>query len=441
MGYIEDYMFFGSGHDCPRSYMEWGALSLVTHIAGKKIWLPYGGEQAYFLVRPNLYIANIGDAGTGKSVTRSQNKEIMRRMFPSYLQSSSIQSAQHMLKIMTNPSCERTWKDAEGFMGTKGKIYTYRPFYCLVDEMSNFVGVDKATMVNILVEMYSADAIDTGFKQDLKEGNQQWVEEPYPSVLGCAIPGWVMENFKVDLFVGGLGRRLIMVYDKRVQHTAFPVKPAGADAAMSRAAEHVKRVENFYGPMWMTAEANKWWIDWFDRHAAVRETDPILMQFASTKNIQLLKVALGYALSDTNFENREINEGHLQRALNALDALTPNIVRLTGGVGRNEIASVGAALMEHIRTLGGVVPETVLMKAYHRYLRDPEFQELMNHYCKTDQLFVIEMPGTQKRLWLLPEPYKEALQDANERKVPLGEAVKAWFERNVLKQPAPSATP
>ncbi len=441
MSYLEDYCFYGSGHDCPRPYLEWGALSLLSHIAGKKVWHLYGGDDGYFTIHPNLYVCNIGNAGSGKSTAMDQNERIMDKMFPDYLRSESIQSAQHILKVMTSPECEKSWKDVEGFRGTKGKIYTWRPFYCLVDEMTNFVSVDQSNMIGMLVGIYSRPSFGTGYKKDLEIGAAQRIDNPYFSLMGCAIPEWVMYNLKIDLFVGGLGRRMVIVNAKKGRETAFPRKPAGADAAFVRAVEHLQKIEKFYGPLFMTPEAERWWVHWFEDPKRKNREDPILLQFHETQNIQLLKVAISECLSDTDYEKRQITEVHLQRGLARLKALEPDIVRLTGGVGRNEIAGVGVALLEHLRNLGGVVPEQTLMKAYHRYLRDPEFQELMNHYVKTEQLYVAEFDGSGRRMWLLPDPWKEALKLATDRKIPMALAVKVWFEANVLKATAePSVT-
>lgn len=441
MAYIDDYIYYGSGHDCPRPYMEWGALSILSHIAGKKVWHLYGGDDGYFTIAPNLYVCNIGNAGSGKSTAMEQNERIMEHVFPSYVRSEAIQSAQHILKIMTQPECEITWKDVEGFKGTPNKIYTYRPFYCLVDEMTNFVSVDQSNMIGLLVGIFSRSSFGTGYKKDLEIGAAQRIENPYFSLMGCAIPEWVMYNLKIDLFVGGLGRRMIIVHAKKERETAFPRKPAGADAAFVRAVEHLKRVERFYGPMYMTPEAERWWIKWFEDPRRKNREDPILLQFHETQNIILLKVAISEALSENDFETRRITDVHLQRGYARLKALEPEIVRLTGGVGRNELAGVGVALLEHLRTLGGIVPEVVLMKSYHRYLRDPEFQELMNHYTQTGQLYVISN-DTGKRLWLLPDQFTLMQKIADEHKSSIGDAIRRYFEAKAKASPnGPEAAP
>lgn len=405
MSYIEDYLHYGSGTECPDSFNLWSSLTVLGAVLGRKVWAKHGD---YFRIYPNLYTCLVGTPGSGKSTAKSQVKEIMVNYFSQYFLSDSIQSREDIAQKMGTPECVHTWKDELGKFGHQpGKIIEYRPFFIIANELSNFVSVDKGNMVNFLVDIFDENHFSTGFKTT----QSQRFTNPHVSMLACTVPEWIMSNLRIDLFVGGLGRRLVIVHDKKKKLVANPKKPEGADEALTRATKFLNEAYSpvVHGEMEYSKDGYDWWEHWYYDESRFSKEDPILVQFHDTKHVILKKVAMLVALSE-NLQSKVITALHFQKALDMLNGLEPEIVRLTGGVGRNELASTGVMLLDHIRRLGGAVPEKVLLKSYHRYLRDPEFQELMNHYVATGQMMVAAN-GDGQRCWFLPERYQQLLRE------------------------------
>lgn len=404
MGYIEDYCYFASGTEVPEDYLKWGALSILGHVLGHKVWIQYGD---YFPFYPNLYVCLVGNPGSGKNTALSINFKIMLKVFPDMVVSASVQSPQDMQDRIASTDCVQTWKDEQGIYREKthGKIYDYRSFYVLNNELASFLEQNKTAMVKLLTEGYDGDVLSTGYKGQriLSPERNQVARNPFISLLAGAVPDWFMGDLKLDLFKGGLGRRLIIVYSDRVKIVPVPKKPVGADAALLRAIEYLKEAHKFQGQVDLSTNALEWWEPWYIRQKSEVHTDPILIQFHGTIPVLVLKVALLLSLSEKL--GHIVDASHLIQAERLIRDLMPKIQRLTSGLGRNEIAAVGTDLLDHIRRLGGAVPEKVLLRSYHRYLNDPEFMQLMNHYCQTGEIIVY--PPTGNRCWYLPEKYVE----------------------------------
>jgi hypothetical protein len=267
-------------------------------------------------------------------------------------------------------------------------------------------------MVEFLTEVFDGKRFSTGFKGDRKDNpiRKQFFKNPHVSLIAGAVPTWFMGSLKMDLFSGGLGRRLIIVYGQRTKIIPFPTRPPGAKEAFARVKAHLHEAATFKGEINRTASANKWWEEWYIAHRKQRNPDPILSQFHETKGMQLLKVATGLHmcnLGQPGFKPDIMNEESLIIAGKLLDDLEPNIVKLTSGIGRNELAGVGAEMLEFISRLGGLVSEVMLRKHFYRYLKNPEFMDIQQHYMDIEELFIVQNPKDGKKYYFTKEGFQQ----------------------------------
>lgn len=381
--------------------MTWSGLSLLSAVAGRKIWTMHGDM---FTIYPNIYVCMVGTPGSGKSTAMEQAEDIFIKHFADYFVSESIQSREDILKKMTNPGCIRTLKK------NASEFYEWAPFYCIVDEMENFLGVDDKKMIATLVGIFSRSSFGTGFKNDANPN--QRIKHPYFSMLACTVPEWLMNNLRQSLFSGGLGRRLILVHCTKDKEIPNPMKPVGYDDAMKRVVTHLKIVEQHHGCLVKTPDAIKWWKDWYTNPKRKNIEDPILSQFDETEHIMGLKVATLLALAEKP-NALTIETEHLEFAFHLLGKLKIGIARLTSGIGRNELAGVGAQVIDHIQRMGGMVPEIQLKKFFNRYLNMPEFKEVLQHFSETGELTVAKavINGVEKFIYFTPERFASYLEE------------------------------
>ena len=408
MGYLNDFVYYGSGTECPDIYLQWSGLSLLGAALGRKVWTMHG---SYFRIHPKLYVCLVGDAGSGKSTAKNQAKSFLRAVDHDYLISSSFQSHQDIIdKMASDPQAIKTWKDK-----TTGKINEYRVFYGICNELASLLSTDKKGMVEFLVDVFDdEDEFTTGYKGQrlMQPERKQVVPFPYVSILACAVPKWFMGSLKLDLFDGGLGRRLIVCYSNKTRLNENPCIPADGEAAKQRALDHLRTClsEGVQGELKKTHTADLWWKEWYHDPKRFNQTDPILGQFDQTKHIQSLKVATLLSMSEQPFTYK-IEDYHLQAAVAMLSNLEPSILRLTSGIGRNELAGVGVQLLEFLERTGGMQTEINVKKFFYRYANMPEFQELENHYLTTGQLVITvaeaQGTGTMRRFYFTQEGYEK----------------------------------
>jgi len=406
MGFLNDLLFYGSGDECPEVFQLWSGLSLLSSVLGRKVWMFHGKE--YFQVLPNLYVVLVGDAGSGKSTAKGRTKKIFTSQFPEYQTSASFQSHQDIIDLMCNMP-DKTWKDEKGEYNDKiaGQLYGYKPFYIISNELASLLSTDKKGMVEFLVDIYDENEFSTGYKgqrRDTPERKQQFAN-PYVSVLCCAVPKWFMGNLKLDLFDGGLGRRLVIVYSDRTKLVPDPEPPPGGVEALLRAVDHLREAEKLYGEIKRTPAGATWWKEWYMTRKKEKD-DPILMQFDETLPIQVLKVALLLSLCERPFK-MELTDEHLITGERMLRDLRPGIKKLTSGIGRNELAGVGSQLLDYLSRMGGAAGEIMVRKFFRRYLNNREFLDVVNSYISSQELYVASLPvnGITRQVWMLPDAF------------------------------------
>ncbi|MDE2097257.1 MAG: hypothetical protein KGL39_08450 [Patescibacteria group bacterium] len=352
----------------------------------------------HFPIYGKTYVALVGDAGCGKSTAKGFAKRMLREVDRGYLISASIQSHQDIIDQMANdPSAIRTWKDKTD----PTRIHEYRVYYAIANELASLLSTDKKGMVEFLTDVYDdEEEFTTGYKGQRREApeRKQTVPFPYVSILACAVPKWFMGNLKLDLFDGGLGRRLIIVHANKTRLVPNPKKAENDSAAWRRAVAHLQTCasEAVQGEVKKTEAAQKWWDTWYMDTKRFGDTDPILSQFDQTMHIQLLKVSLLLAKSEDPHA-RFIEIHHMVMAEKMLASLKPEIRRLTSGLGRNELAGVGAQLLEFIERTGGMQTEVNVKKQFWSYANLPEFLQIIQHYQQVGDLDIHQI-GTANGL-------------------------------------------
>lgn len=401
---MQDFVYYNSGNESPPIFHQWAALALLGAVLGRKASFAF---SPYFKIHGNLYVVLVGTAGSGKSTAKSNVKEIFIEEFPDLMISDSIQSREDIIKKMGSDECECTILDPNN----PGKFIEYRPFFAIVNEFASFLSVDKQKMVEFLVDIFDENHFSTGFKGD--PNTKQKYKNPYFSILACATPNWIMTNLKLDLFEGGLGRRLIIVYAEKKKCIAKPKLPPGAEEAQERVLNHLRKVRSFTGEFTMTQEADDWWVKWYEDPKRKTKDNPIMAQFHETKHVMVLKVAMLLALNELPL-NAVIDKEHLEVALAMISELEPEVVRLTGGIGRNELAGISAKMLDTILVNGECIGEKRLKANYFRDLQTPEYVQCLNHLVDTGQVYRMQLIAegdTTQREYVMTPKYHARLQE------------------------------
>ena len=401
--YLSNFLTYTDGTECPETFWRWSAISLLSHIAGRKIWFYHGD----FKIHCNMYITLVGGPGSGKSTAKDEVRDLLLEEFPTYMEATDIQSREDIIKRMAKEEC------LVAFKNLAGKMVEYRPFYILADEFSNFLSVNPEGMIGFLTGVYGANSYSTGFKNT----ESQRFDNPYVSMLACGVPDWFVKELRTPMVTGGLGRRLILVVAENNKIISRPYHPKGWQALRQKVIEHLSVTREAVGEFKMTPIAVTWWDDWYDRSKKNPPADPVLLQFHARKEIILLKVAMVLGLTEAPVTYK-LTDDLLAAAGAMIDLLEPNVEKLSRGVGRNELAAIAANVLATVEHYEGVVSERQLYKVFNREARIPEWEEILQSLQNTGQTEMIESTdeaGVTRRFVILPasERGKLIIEKAN----------------------------
>lgn len=382
MGYLSKYLYYNSGNECPESFWRWSALSLLGHVIGPKVWFMHGA----FPITPQLYVGMFGSMGSGKSTAKDGVKSIVTKEFPSLLYSASIQSREHIIDEMLDGKVERAWT----VPGTS-EVKTFSPYYILANEFEAFLSVNPNFMIQFLVDIFDTGHFSKGFKKDRDNGKPQGIDKPCVSLLSCGTPEWLMRELRTHLFVGGLGRRLIVVVDEPSIACHRPHRPGDADLYYKEIVKHLNEAYYAAGEIKETPNAAAWWKDWYYPHKANKPKDPLGSAFHSTEHVMLMKLACLLTMDDFPFP-MVLDVHHYVTAKAMLDLLKPNVERLTSGAGRNVIAGFATELTEYVREQGGFMLAKKLEIV--KYRDAPNFKrgydEALTHLKDTNKIVIAD---------------------------------------------------
>lgn len=400
--FLSDYVFYNSGNEAPQIYHIWSALTCLSTVLSRRVWI----NRDYFKLYPNIYVVLVGDAGSGKGTARDcAVYELLLKNFPNIPISASVTSREDVSKFMGSEECLRTFRHPDG------SIEEYRPFFFSVSELSNLLSVDMRKMIDFLVDLYDTRSFSTSFKKDTVKDK---VPNPCATMLACCVPDWFMRALRMDLFTGGLGRRLIIVYENRTVLKAHPAIPKGGREAWERVVAHVKLVSEASGEIHLSPEADKWWTTWYENDSRLKTDDPLLRQLFANKHVILQKVATLLSFCETPFTNT-IEPCHLIQALALLDMLEPAVKKLSIGIGRNELATVALELIEMLQFSDGRATEISLRRRFFRdcKVNGREFDGLVEEMLKSGQIYATQVVIKDRltRMVWTPEAYEAFVRE------------------------------
>lgn len=396
--YLTDYLLAHSGTECPESFITWSALSLLGHLAGRKIYYNNGA----FKVQIPLYVLLIGPSGEGKSTAKDWMKNLLQEHFPAELFSANAQTPGDIIKIMGEDGNCRTWKDNHS-----PKINIFHPYYVIANELKAFLHNDPIGMTNFVVDIYG----QSEYRDSYKNAGRTTIPFPHLSILACGTPELIVKDLKIDIVAGGLGRRFILVVDFKKNFIPEPLFPADRNERLTRAIQHLKSVyaEEYQGAFNPTTEARKWYNSWYEPYMKKVPENPFLAIAHKTTHEMMLRVATLLSAQEYDLTNRNVTEIHMQTALALIEATHPNIIKLSEGMGRNDLAAYGQQIIDLLNRLGEPIPKDKVLRLMGRDVREQEFEEMVRVAKRTGA--IVEFPGTLGALYLCtPSRYKRLLE-------------------------------
>lgn len=384
MSFLRDYLKYTSGNEAHPVYHQYAALVGLSSIVSRRVWISLG----YFDIYPNLYVVLVGPAGNRKTTAMSTCKKLLRQLKDIPF-SAECQTKESVVQELA--TCTRSFKPNKDSPNIE-----YHPMTICVTELSQFLGANSAHMVDFLTTVYDQDFYDL----KTKSKGHETIIGPYITLLACTTPSWITSYLKQDVISGGFSRRAIFVYEtEKAQRVAFPEITDEMADAWVRVVEKSKQLMKIGGEFQWDISAKAWYEDWYNNLEV--PTSEVLAPFYESKHIQILKIAMLIAVSES--QDLVMRTQYLQTALAIIDLAEENLERVFSGMGRNELNAIAKKVLEtlHMAAPKYAIPETVLTNQLFNDANTQEITQILQHLTQADKIVRFQVTKNNKsKIWI-----------------------------------------
>lgn len=385
MSFLSDYAIYTGGNEAPKIFHFWSGLVALSSICSRRVGLKLG----YFDIHPNLYVVLVGTPGTKKTTAMASSKDLIRDIGDIPFSAECI-TKQALCQDMAM-NCVKTYTNADG------EVVTYTPYSIFATELSHFLGMGTAKeMIDFLTTIFD----ERFYQAKTKNKGTDIIIGPYITMLACTTPDWIRGWMREDVITGGFSRRALFVhYTGARTRIPRPVVTKEMLAARDRCIAWGKKLQGVSGEFTMTPEAIEFYDNWY---RSLEIPQDYLAGYYESKHVQMLKAAMLISLSDNT--SLILDKPHLQIALAALDEIEDDMRKVFDGIGRNELNSIAAKVLEVIQASGGILGEKQLRLIMYREANAEELWKILQHLNETDKIKFLQETkgGVVKKLIALP---------------------------------------
>ena len=323
MSFFSDYYNFVKEDEPPLPFQLWTSLTVVSALLGRSVFFPMG----HFNVFPNLYVLLVGNPGSRKTTAMNVGRDFLRDsdLVPMAPSSSTRES---LIQHFTEP-----YSRIEFSLGSN--TVSYRQQTVMASEFSEFIGGKHINddMIRFLTGIWD----ENKFVYTTRNKGSFEIDHPYLCMIGCCTSKWLQTQMKSNLITDGFARRMCFVHQESLNKSVtFPELSLDQLKAMKNVNSSLPRIFNLKGMFKVTLPAREYFEHFYtDLNKRIPNAPPILQYFYSSKATLALKVAMCISAGIT--DTLVIDSQMLKLAVKLLDETERDMMRLLGGLGRNEL--------------------------------------------------------------------------------------------------------
>jgi hypothetical protein len=401
--FLKNFLTYAEGCETPELYDLWSAVATLSSVVSRRVWI----NQGYYTIYPNLYIVLVGAPGGRKTTAMNMCKDMLMEL-GNIPFAATCMTKEALCRYMAT-QCTRSFP-IPNKPNAEPKIYT--PITMCLTELSHFLGTNQAHMIDFLTTIYDQEIYDA----KTKNKGDDIIPGPYLTVLACTTPSNITRYLKEDVISGGFSRRALFAFElDDGEAIPFPTVTPTAAKAWEDCIKWAKGLEEVAGEFEWTAEATSWYGPWYTKlfNSLRTHTDIRTRGYFKSKHIQLLKVAMLIALSETT--ELKLKKVHLEVGLELLDKLEKNLTRVFEGMGRNELAPIAARIVEMLEMVGSPISEKKVIAEFYKDADTREMYGIVAHLVNSGKVLAIDErdPKTKaviRRLLSTPQIGQEYLR-------------------------------
>ena len=377
MNFFDEYFKYVGDSEAPKSFHRWCALSTLSAMVGREVFLPFGHKPIY----PNQYILLMGAPGTRKSSAIGIARTVLEKASYRTFAKERTSKERFFMDMARRPEIEDM--DLES-------LVLDAPSEVMIanGEFLDFIGQGNMDFLTALTNLW--DNLSR-YEHPKLHGKSVVIEKPTINILGGAtVKGLGMAVPPEALGTGILSRLLLIHSEMTDTKITFP-EPVEEDAADQIVETLMKIRKDLKGAITRTKDAEQILDRMYRTYPGI--DDGRFADYAARRFIHLLKVTMLIALSN----------GRTQ--LTAEDALVANTVlhaaetRMPKGLGefgKSKFSDVSNTIMNLLGATHKPLSHSELWKEVAKDLSDvKDLGTVMKNLITSEKVQVITVKGKQ----------------------------------------------
>lgn len=364
--------------EAPESYVVWSAISAVSAVLKKKVWVKRGPYNIY----PNQYIVLVGPPGVGKG-TAVHPAHAFIKNYKTPVLSNYLNDRVTAPEIISQLSNGFATMSINNGVIVPGKEATAVIFAM---ELSTFLGASD-WMTSFLCQTWDQGEFEYGTKN--KGSNK--ITDMCISLIGACTPDFIRKiNGKQnasDAINGGFTARTLFVFaNEKSKDLPWPVALEDLRVVTSNGgksgAETIKDLRHdleciaqLHGEFSFSTEAYHHWNSFYSTIKHNDHDSDVIRYFKSRQNIHVLKVAM--CLSAASNDTLVVDLWCLKTAIHLVQGILDTLDVTFRGVGESSLAEATAKIQTYIERKG-LTTRRELIRDNHRHATVEDIDRILN---------------------------------------------------------------
>lgn len=353
--------------EAPDSYVVWSAISVISAVLKKKVWIRRGTYKVY----PNQYIVLVGPPGVGKGSAIHPAHEFIKGYKP--------ELSNYLSDRITAPKIIE--KLANGFQTqcvVAGNIVVSKESTAVLfaSELSTFLG-SSDWMTSFLCDTWDRNE----FEYDTKNKGSSHIKDMCVSLIGACVPDFIRkingkQSNASEAINGGFTARTVFVFaNEKSKRLAWPIAlediksvaanqgKTGRETITDLRAD-LEVIAQLKGEFSFSPDATIIFEHWYKNHKADDHDSDVVRHFKSRQDVHVFKVAM--CLSAAQNDSLIIDEWCLRTAITLVSQVLATLDITFRGVGESTLSEATAKIQTYIERKG-LATRRELIRDNHRH--------------------------------------------------------------------------
>jgi len=355
--------------EAPEAFVIWSAISVVSAVLKKKVWVNRGTYKVY----PNQYIVLVGPPGVGKGTAIHPAHSFIKEFKPklsNYL-SDRITAPKIIEKLASG---FQTQSVVAGHVVTS----TESTAVLMATELSTFLG-SSDWMTSFLCDTWDRNE----FEYDTKNKGTSHVKDMCVSLIGACVPDFIRkingkQNSQEAINGGFTARTMFVFANEKSKKLPWPVSlenTKGGKELIVNLRHDLECIACLGGEFSFSQEAYFKWEAFYKTIKAEDHDSDVVRYFKSRQDVHVMKVAM--CLSAAMNDSLQIDLWCLTTAIALVEGVLATLDVTFRGVGESSLSEATAKIQTYIERKG-LTTRKELLRDNHRHATMDDIDRIIN---------------------------------------------------------------